>query len=109
MGVKVLVLRTHLRYNTDMSNTYKGSIRDNIKYVTCNGVEIDCIYPEWGWYGSRTFRTAFKILEHEYGPNTAVQYASRFARDYLANMAEDGFSITSGQIDLFVKIADKKP
>ena len=91
-----------------MSNIYKGSTRDNIKFLTCNGVELNCSYPDWGWYGSRTFRTAMAILEHEYGPNTAVTYANRFARNYLANMAEDGFIVTSGQIAYFIDNEDKE-
>jgi hypothetical protein len=90
-----------------MSNTYKGSIRDDAKFITCNGFELVCFFPDWGWYGSRTFRTAMAILEHEYGPTTAVRYSTQFARDYIANMPSDGFVLTSGQIAYFIDNLDK--
>jgi hypothetical protein len=85
------------------SNTYKFSVRDGTKYLTCNGVEVEeGLEPDWGWYGYNVTRTAYEILKIEYGVKTANQYFSRFAREYLAEIVSDEFVLTSGAINFII-------
>ena len=92
------------------SNTYRFSTRDGIKYLTRNGENLkdDWWRPNWGWYGYDTTYTAYKILETEYGINTADQYFAQFAREYLAEMTCDEFVWTSGTIAFMIGQMEEK-
>ena len=90
------------------SNTYKGSIRDGVKYLTLNGVRgLPLSETDWGWYGAATYRTAHYILSSEYGPKTAKKYFARFAREHLAVYPEEGFTLTSGMIAFIINQMEK--
>ena len=90
------------------SNTYKGSTRDHLKRITCNGKTINGLKRvDWGWYGADTCWSAILILCNEYGPKTAIQYYKRFAREVLATYPEEGFVLTSGVINFYIKKFDK--
>jgi len=87
-----------------MGNTYKGSIRDGVKYLTCNGKLLDTyLEAGWGWYGLRTQYTAAKILQNEYGPKVSNNYFCEFARQWLATCPEEGFTIGSEYLAYVVK------
>ena len=89
-----------------MSNTYKASKRDGVKYVTCNGFDIGTApLLNWGWYGGGCVFTAMTILEREFGPKTAAHYCCGLAR-VLATYPEEGFILTSGMIDFILRQLD---
>lgn len=79
-----------------MPNIYKFSTRDGEKFLTKNGIELKV--PEgtdWGWYGSKAIKTAFVLLENEFGTNVAKRYTAAFVRNYLAEVVRDNFGWTS--------------
>lgn len=83
-----------------MHNTYKGSVRDGVKYLTLNGFRIG-EKLNWGWYGSATEETAELILKTEFGPKVAAMHKVRFANEYLANL-KDNFTLTSSVIEMLI-------
>lgn len=87
-------------------STYKGSVRDGIKYLTLDG-QTPNSRPffgwDWGWYGGATLATALWILRKEYGMNTADKYGEKLARQYLATCPEEGFVLTSEQLAYYIK------
>jgi hypothetical protein len=85
-------------------NTYKGSIRDGRKYLTCNGKVSPPLHVEWnwGWGGKLTSVTAYYILCMEFGKKTADDTYLEFSRRYLALQPEEGFIIGSNYLAYIV-------
>jgi hypothetical protein len=94
-------------------NVYKLSKRDDIKYLTCNGIEIASSITtdppiNWGWYGKGTRYLSYLILLNEYGENTAKQYSQWFVYNFLMDVSEKGTVFTSSIVELTLKQIDSK-
>jgi hypothetical protein len=52
---------------------------------------------------------AWKILQREYGPKTADRHCNRFAEVVLKQFPYEGFTLTSGQVDYYLRNIEYKP
>jgi hypothetical protein len=58
---------------------------------------------EWGYGGSGPSQLALAILLELYGRSTALHYYQAFKYKFIVAAAQDGFVISSDDIDLWLK------
>ena len=76
--------------------------------VTVDGEPMDYRYDllsaspsgfEWGYGGSGPAQLAIAILAHVYGDEVACEWYQRFKREVIAELPEDGWTLTTSDLD----------
>lgn len=96
-----------MRYDSAMSNIYKGTRTDRGCLVTVNGrplaLQLNLVNHsptgfEWGYFGSGPAQLALAILAHEVGKERALLHYQEFKRLVISALPHDGWTFTSASV-----------
>jgi|GEM_PF-1626876 len=82
--------------------------------VTVDGKRLDCRYDllsaspagfEWNYGGSGPAQLAIALLAHAFNDHFATTHYQRFKRDVVAELPEDGWTLTKIEIERLADVA----